>query len=495
MEPPASLRLPRVVYALAAGAFLLEMAVSARYGYHRDELYFIACFKHLSFGYVDQPPLTPVVAGIGNAVFRGSMVGFRIAPALAFAAMVILAGSMTRELGGDRFAQGFAALSVALTAEFLAGAHLVSPTIFDWLVWAAGLLAALRLLRTGNLRLWLLLGLIVGVGLENKWNAAFFAFGLVTGLLFTPERRLLRSRWVLAGGALALVLWAPDLIWQAAHGWPQFQVFSALQGDAAHNRAVYLPAQLLFVGLFLVPVWVAGLIWLFRNPAARRYRSLAWMYVVIITLFFLLGGKPYYPGGMYTVLLAAGAVPSARFLRDPRRRVFRPVPAIALLVVVAALLLPLALPVLPAKTLATVPLQKIDYDLGEQIGWPRFVATVAGVYRSIPAADRATAVILTSNYGEAGAIDRYGIRYGLPPASSGHNNYWLWGPPREPRGVTVAVNLDPGQLRRYFTEVRKVATFTNGLGVEDDEQGVSIYLCRGQRASWAAIWPSLRSYA
>lgn len=172
----------------------------------------------------------------------------------------------------------------------------------------------------------------------------------------------------------------------------------------------------------------------------------------------------------------------------------RPAPAIALIVVVAALLLPVALPLLPEKTLATVPVQNINYDLGEQIAWPRFVATVAGVDRSLPPAERPTAVILTANYGEAGAIDRYGPSEGLPAASSGHNNYWLWGPPREPRGVTIAVNLDPAQLRRFFSSVRKVATFTNGLGVANDEQGVSIYVCSGQREPWALIWPAVRSY-
>ena len=244
----------------------------------------------------------------------------------------------------------------------------------------------MRLLRTGDRRLWLLLGLIVGVGLENKWNVAFFAFGLVVGLLLTPQRRLLHSWWVLAGGALALAIWAPDLVWQAAHGWPQFQVFSALQQDAGHNRSVYLPAQFLFVGLSLAPVWIAGLVWLFRSPQARAPTApLAWMFVFILTLFFVLGGKPYYPGGTYTVLLAAGAVPVGRFLRDPRRRVLRPAPAIALIVVVAALLLPVALPLLPEKTLATVPVQNINYDLGEQIAWPRFVATV-GRCLSVPAA-------------------------------------------------------------------------------------------------------------
>jgi 4-amino-4-deoxy-L-arabinose transferase-like glycosyltransferase len=485
---------PWSVFAFAAGALALEIALSGRYGYHRDELYFIECSRHLAFGYVDQPPITPILAGIGNALFHGSLVGFRLLPAFAMSAMVVLAAFIARELGADRFAQGSAALAVALTPEYLAGAHLVSPTVFDWLLWTIGFLVTVRLLRTGNERLWAVLGLVLGIGLENKWNAAFFAFGLVTGLLLTPERRLLRSWWVAAGAGIALAIWAPNLLWQATHGWPQFQVFEALRGDAWHNRAVYVPAQIVYVGVLLAPVWVAGLVWLFRNPVGRPFRSLAWMYVVLIALFFVLGGKPYYPGGMYTLLLAAGSIPIARYLRDPARRILKPTVAIVTLVAVSGLLLPIALPVLPVRDLATVPVQNINYDMGETVGWPQFAATVARVYRSLPPIERRKAVILTANYGEAGAIDRFGSSLGLPIAYSGHNNFWLWGPPSKP-GITIAVNLDPSQLRPYFAEITKVATFTNGLGVQNDEQGIPIYMCRGQRLSWPRIWLALRDYS
>jgi len=488
------LKVAPTVYGLAGAAFLLEMAVSTRYGYHRDELYFIACAKHLAFGYVDQPPLTPILAGIGNFVFAGSLAGFRLIPALAMAGLVICSGLIARELGAGRFGQGFAALSVALTGEYLAGAHLVSPTIFDWLLWTVGFFLVLRLIRTGNLRLWLAVGALAGIGLENKWNILFFVFGLAIGLLATPQRRLLRSWWVLAAAVLALALWAPNLAWQASHGWPQLQVFSALNQQAAHNRAVFWPAQFIYVGLLLTPVWLAGLLWLLRNPAARAFRLFAWMYVAVMAVFFVLGGKPYYPGAMYTLLLAAGAVPAERYLRDPARRLLRPMVVVVALVIGAVALLPIALPVLPARVLATVPLQKINYDLAETIAWPRLVATVAGIYRSLPANERRSAVILTANYGEAGAVDRYGSQFSLPPAYSGHNNFWLWGPPHEPRGVTIAVNFSAAQLQPFFVSVRKVTTFTNGLGVQNDEQGAPIYVCSGQRESWAAMWPALRHY-
>jgi 4-amino-4-deoxy-L-arabinose transferase-like glycosyltransferase len=477
----------RVVSILAAAAFLLEMAVSARYGYHRDELYFIASARHLAFGYVDQPPITPMIAGVGNSLFHGSLVGLRIFPALAMAALVVLSAKIAAALGANRIAQGYAALSVALTGEYLAGAHLVGPTIFDWLIWAIASLVLIRLIKSGDQRLWLVLGLVLGIGLENKWNAAFFGAAMVLALALTPQRRLLRSGWAFAGGAITLAIWAPNLAWQAAHGWPQFQVFSSLSHDALHNRGVYLPAQIFYTSVVLTPVWIGGLVWLLRNPQAAPYRALGLMFLVVVTVFLALGGKPYYPGGMYTLMFAAGSIPTERYLHE------RGVPKLAL-VVSFALLLPIALPVLPAKTLAKVPLQKINYDLAETIGWPKFVSTVAGVYGALPRADRANTVILTQNYGEAGAIDRYGSTFGLPPAYSGHNNYWLWGPPRGTSSVTIAVNIDPPLLASFFTQVKQVATFDNGIGVQNDEQGAQIYLCTGQRQPWAQIWPAFRSY-
>ena len=491
---PDTYRRPRAVWMLATAAFALEMAVSARYGYHRDELYFIASARHLAFGYVDQPPITPLIAGSGNALFHGSLVGMRLAPAFAMAAMVVLAAKIAAQLGADRFAQGLAALSVALTGEYLGGAHLVSPTIFDWLIWAIASLVLIRLIKSGDPRLWLLMGLVLGVGLENKWNVAFFGIAMVLGLAVTPQRRLLMTGCAVAGGAMALAIWAPNLAWQASHGWPQFQVFSSLSQGAWHNRAVYLPAQILYTGFVLTPIWIAGLVWLLRNPAAAAYRALAWIYLIVVITFLVLGGKPYYPGGMYTVILAAGSIPVSRFLNDARRKVLKPAVVIAALIISVGALLPIALPLLPAKTLATVPLQKINYDLAETIGWPRFVATVAGVYRGLPGADRASAVILTQNYGEAAAIDRYGPALGLPHAYSGHNNYWLWGPPPGTVVATIAVNIDSARLTPYFSQVKQVVTFDNGIGVQNDEQGAPIYLCTGQKQPWAQIWPAFRSY-
>lgn len=234
------------------------------------------------------------------------------------------------------------------------------------------------------------------------------------------------------------------------------------------------------------------MIWSLRSPAARPFRPVALASVIVLQ--FVLGGKPYYPGAVYTFLFATGAVPIGRWLAAHRSRAGRAWP-FAVILAAAAVGLPISLPVLPARVLHTVPLQKINYDLGETISWPRQVSLVAHEYGALPAAVRARTTILTANYGEAGAVHRYGPGLGLPAAYSGANNFWLWGPPPAADTAAIAVNVDPGLLRREFAHVRMIATFWNGLGVDDDEQGVPVYLATGLKSSWARAWPAFRDYS
>jgi hypothetical protein len=483
---------------IAAAAFGLELAVSARYGYVRDELYFLAAGHHLAFGYVDQPPLTPLLARLGQLATGNTLVGFRVLPALALAGLILATAAMSRRLGAGRTGQIVAALATATCGEFLGATHELTTTTPDLVCWAVTLLLATRLLASQNPRWWLAIGAAVGVGAEAKWNIGFLVLAVAAGLAATRERHLLRSRYLLFGVLLAAALAAPDLAWQATHGWPNLEVFRALQGDAGANRISYWPAQIFFTGPALTPIWVAGLIWSLRNPAARPFRPLGIACAIAIAVQFVLGGKPYYPGGAYTFLFAAGGVAAERWLAARRLQGKTRLSASrlgAIMLVSAAIGLPIALPVMPARALHTVPLQKINYDLAESIGWPRQVALIAREYRVLPPAERARTTILAGNYGEAGALARYGPADGLPTAYSGHNNFWLWGPPPAADTAAIAVNVDPAVLRREFTHVRQVATFGNGLGVDDDEQGAPVYLATGLRSSWAATWPAFRHYA
>ncbi len=500
---PVSARAPRparlATGLIAAAAFAVEMAVSGRYGYVRDELYFLASGQHLAFGYVDQPALTPLLARLSVAVAGNSVVALRLLPALSLAAIVVLTAAMSRLAGAGRTGQVLAALAAATCAEFLGAAHELTTTTPDFFFAALTLLLVMRLLATGNPRWWLAIGACAGLAASAKWNIGFLVAGVGIGVAsFASSRPLLRSRYLLAGCAIAAALAAPDVIWQALHGWPNLDVFRALQGQAGHNRLVYWPAQVLFTGLALTPVWIAGLLWTLRSARARAFRPLAIGCAIVIALQFALGGKAYYPGGAYSFLLAMGAIPLEGWLAARPPLFSRIAPATAMgaaMLASAAVMLPVALPILPARVLHAVPLQKINYDLAESIAWPKQVALVARAYRALPESQRHRTTILTGNYGEAGAIDRYGPALGLPQVYSGANNFWLWGPPPAADTSAIAVNLDPAFLRREFAHVRRIATFWNGLGVSDDEQGVPVFLATGLKSSWVRAWPAFRAYS
>jgi hypothetical protein len=497
---PAAAPVPRLgIFLIAAAAVAVELAVSARYGYVRDELYFLSAGHHLAFGYVDQPPLTPLIARITSALTGNTLVGLRLVPALGLAVLVTASAEMSRLLGAGRRGQLLAALAAATCGEYLAGMHELTTTMPDFVFWAITLLLVTRLLASRDPRWWLAIGGCVGVGMEAKWNIAFLAVSLIAGFVLAPSARsLLASRYLAIGCAIAVVIALPDVIWQAANGWPNLDVFRVLQTQAGHNRATYWPAQLLFTGLALTPIWVSGLIWCLRGERARAYRPAAIACAIAILIQFVLGGKPYYSGGAYSFLLAAGCVPLEQWLarRGPLAGRIQPVALMTTAMIVSCVIIaPVALPLLPARALHTVPLQKINYDLAESIAWPKQVALIAREYQALPVAERGRTTILAGNYGEAGAIDRYGPGLDLPQGYSGANSFWLWGPPPATARNAIAVNLDPALLRKYFSHVRLVATFWNGLGVSDDEQGTQIFIATGLKAPWSRIWRAFRDYA
>ena len=316
--PPGGPAAPvRWIALIAAVAFAAEMAVSARYGYVRDELYFLEAGRHLAFGYVDQPPLTPLLARLSAAVSGDSLIALRLIPALALAGMVALTATMSRLLGAGRTGQVLAALATATCAEYVGAMHELTTTAPDFFFWTLTLVLVLKLLTTGDRRWWVAIGACAGVASEAKWNIGFLVAALAVGFVLSPARRLAASRWLAVGGVIAVALALPDLLWQAANGWPAFDVFAALQQSAGHNRAVYLIAQIIYTGLVLTPVWIAGLVWTLRNPAARRFRPVGIASLIVLVLFLVMGGKPYYPGGIFTFLLAAGSVPLERWLAAP----------------------------------------------------------------------------------------------------------------------------------------------------------------------------------
>jgi hypothetical protein len=377
-------------------------------------------------------------------------------------------------------------IATACCAVYLGAMHELTTTPADFVCWAAALLAVTKLLTSSDTRWWLALGGCAGVGMDAKWNIGFLVGALAAGFALTPAARpLLRSRSLACAAVLFAVLAAPDFVWQALHGWPNFAVFAHLQQQAWQNRALYWPNQALYTSIVEVPLWIGGIAWALRDA---RLRVVGIAAVTVIVAQFALGGKPYYPGGIYTFCFAAGA--TALVGRPWGRRAVT-------YVVAAAVSAVLSLPVLPAAALARFPVQKINYDLGEEIGWPSQVALIARVYDALPAAERSTATVIAGNYGEAGALDRYGPALGLPPVYSGDNDYWLWGPPpsRDTAAVVVANGSASGLLHRWFSSVRVAAVYRNGLGVSDDEEGAVVYVASGLRAPWTTVWPSFRNYS
>ena len=472
------------VWLVAAAGFGVEMAVSGRYGYVRDELYFLACGRHLAWGYVDQPALTPLLARLDAAITGNTLVGLRALPALGLAALVLLTVAMARAQGAGRGGQLLAAIATACCAEYLAAMHELTTTPVDFVFWAASLLAVTKLLASADTRWWLALGGCAGIGMDAKWNIGFLLAALAAGFAFTPAARpLLRSRYLAGAAVLFAVLASPDFVWQALHGWPNVAVFGHLQQQAWQNRALYWPLQVVYTSIVLAPLWVGGIMRALRDA---RLRVVGIAAVTVIVAQFALGGKPYYPGGIYTFCFAAGATALAG--RPLRQRAVSYVFAAAVSTVIS-------LPLLPAAALAQFPVQKVNYDLGEEIGWPSQVALLAHAYDALPAWQRSVAVVVAGNYGEAGAVDRYGAALGLPQVYSGANDYWLWGPPPPRDTVAVAINVAPALLRRWFSSVRVAAVYRNGLGVSDDEEGAVVYVASGPRSPWDAAWPSFRDYS
>jgi hypothetical protein len=481
------------VLGIAAALAALLIAFSDHYGYHRDELYFLVCGQHPAWGYPDQPPLVPLLARLMSSLDATSLVLLRLPSALASAALVAVTGLLARELGGQRAAQVLAAASISVAAVVLGAGHLLSTTTFGLPVWALVCWLVVRILRTGDNRLWLAVGLTAGVGLLDSDLVVFLLFAIVAGLAIAGPRRPLRSGWLYAGGLIALVMWLPYLLWQAQHGWPELAISRSIATGGSGTSAPrwqLLPQQLVLVSPYLAPVWVTGLVRLLRGPALRWCRALGVAYLVLVAVFLITGGKPYYLAGMFPLLLAAGAQPVVEWTRRGRSRLRRALVGAA--VVLSLTSLPIVLPIVPVGSVRHTPIVALNYDAGETIGWPAYIREIGAVYATVPPARRASTIVLASNYGEAGAVDRFGRADGLPAAYGVHNGFWYWGPPPASATAAVAVGFDRATLARVCGTLRLAGYLDNHVGVADDEQGAPVWVCSALRAPWPVLWPTLR---
>ncbi|MEV4602635.1 glycosyltransferase family 39 protein [Amycolatopsis sp. NPDC049253] len=456
--------------------------LSGGYGFHRDEFYYVAAGNRLAWGYVDQPPLTPALARLATSLFGDTAPGLRVVATLAGVATVVVLASLAREFGAGYAGQVITAVVTALSGYVLVVSHMLSTTTIDMLVWSVLGLFTVKLLKTGDHRWWLAIGAATGVGLLNKWLVPLLLLALGVSVFITGPRKVFRTWWLAAGAAIALAAVAPVLVWEARNGWPMVAFAGGIsENDGAENRLMFVPLQIAYLSPALVPVWIAGIVRLWKTP---RLRSLALAYPVLCVVLLALGGKAYYSLPLLMLLTAAGVQPALEwFARRRARRWWLAAAALG-----AAVSLAIGLPIVPAQALG--PVLALNKEQGEQIGWPGFVTTVADAWRQIP--EKANAVVFTSNYGEAGAIEHYGPAHDLPAPYSGHMSYADWGPPPDRIDGAVVLVGSFDRPARAFTGCREVAV--QDTGIDNDEQGTPVALCTGTTAAWSALWPSLRHF-
>lgn len=486
IPPPRPPFAGREVITVAASLVALLLALDFRHGYLRDELYFRLLRDHLNWGYFDQPPLVPLVAWMSTSVFGDTLWALRMPAALALGLFTVLIGLLARELGGGRGAQVLASTGAGTAPWPLGNGDMLVTNAFDLPVWIAAILFVVRALRRDG-RWWLVAGLTGALATYNKHLIVLLAGSLLIGLVAVGPRRVLANRWMWLGVAIAAVVAAPNLIYQIAEGFPQLTMAGALADDRGPGfRALFVPMQFIMIGPFLAALCVPGWMRLFRDG---RLRALAAAYPVCAVVVFVSGGRPDYFVGLLILLFVSGCVAvESRLARARWRRVLTG--AVALNALFA---LTVAVPALPLNVLVNTPIPDFNAKIRDSVGWPRFAEQVARVYHGLTPRDRARAVLLVGNYGEAGALHRYGPRLGLPAAYSGHNELHRLGPPPEGATVAVLVGMSGVPKSEIFGHCAPSGQrVDNGVGMKNAEQGREIFVCRDLKAPWSRLWPRLR---
>lgn len=496
-----------IVLSIAAAKLVFHLLIANRYGIFRDELYYLACSEHLDIGYVDQPPLIAFIAWIARHGFGESLLGLRFLPAVAGAATVWLTGKLTRELGGGVFAQALAALAAFAAPIFLLMHHWLTMNAFEPPIWVACAWCVVRAIDRNESRSWLWFGVLIGVGMENKYGTAFFAFAVVIALLLTPQRRFLVNRWIWIGAACSLVIFLPNLIWLARHDFPFLELMHNIRSthrDVVRGPVAFIADQAKLMNPILFPLWAGGLGWLFVSRHGSRFRILGWIYALLLVAFIVLKGKNYYLAAAYPMLFAAGAVAFENLSRSGMRW-SRPV-YLALVVIATCLLAPLSVPVFSPESYIRYqralgfeppkaenqPTGPLPQHFADEFGWEEMAREVGRVYNALPPEQRAKTAIFANSYGQAGAIDFFGAKYGLPKSISNHQNYWLWGP-RDYTGESVIVlGSDGTGDREHFATVEAVGKTDHPYSRRDEH--FEIFLCRGLNTTLQKLWPKTKKW-
>jgi len=486
---------------IAIADFAFHMAIAGNYGYFRDELYYIVAGQHLSFGYVDFPPMIALLAAIMNVLASDSLVSIHVIPAVAAAAIVFLAGKIASELGGGIKAQVLAAVAAMFSASF-AVASIFSIDVLDMLWWTILAYLLVRIIKRESKepKLWLIFGVVAGIGLMTKLTMAFFLISILVALLVV-KRSYLKSPWVWISAAIALAILSPYVVWNALNGWPTVDFFFHHGGLNGGGPVSFLASQILIAGFLGLPLAILGLYYFFRSKSGRPYAVLGMSFVILLIVFTLTNGKPYFIMGAYPFVFAGGAV-----LLEKRRWIWPSY--LTGIILVGALLAPVYAPVFPPKTFVTyyggltgaangASAQQnagaFPQYLGDRFGWDSMVATVAQVYNSLPTQEQAQACILTENYGEASALIFLGKSDNLPPVISGHNNYYLWGPGTCTGAVLIIIGYSPSQFQNSFRNITIAGNITCTYCMPS-EDNLPVIVSTGLNASTQSVWPSLKHF-
>ena len=497
-----------VLYVVAA-KLLLHLLTVARYGIFRDEMYYLACSRHMAWGYVDHPPLTVWIAWFSRVLLGDSPLGVRLLPILAGASVVWLAGTLAREMGGGRFAQGMAALAVVVVPIYLVAHTWLTDNVFEQLIWISCIWLVVRAINTGDARYWLWFGVFAGLGFENKYSIAFLLLGLLVGVALTPNRQFLKNRYLWLGILACAAISLPNLLWEIRNHFPFLELIHNIRmsdRDVVRAPAAFIADQAMIMNPVLFPLWLGGLVWLLAARDGRRYRMFGWTYLVVLIAFIALKAKNYYVAPIYPILFAAGAIGLERLGQGRRIGNWARGVYVALVIVVGALLAPFSVPVLSPegylryqKVLGFQPSESEHQENGplpqwfaDEFGWQEMVEKVARVYNSLPPEERVRTAIFSNNWGDAAAVDYYGPRYGLPQAISRHNSYWMWGPGNYEGSTIIILHSDGRGDREHFQSVQAVGRVEHPYSRRDEY--FDIYLCRGLKVNLEQAWPKLKHF-
>ena len=486
-----------IVLLIAVAMAALHLATNNRYGFHRDELQFLSDARHLDWGFVAYPPLTPFLERISLGLFGLSMVGLRLFSVIAQTAVIVVSGLMARDLGGGRLAQIMTALAAALSPLPIFEGTEFQYSSFDFLWWVLIAWFTIRLLKTENPRWWIAIGAAVGIGLLTKYSILFFIAGILGGLVLSGARRYLKSGWFWAGIALALIIFAPNFVWLVRHDFISYHFLQHIHArDVGEGRADgFIKDQfLLCVNLFAAPVWLAGLAYYLRD---RRYRMMAWMYLIPLALFFVGKGRFYYVSAAYPMLLAMGSVAFERWVAALPRwgRLTAQIVLFSGISIVGAFVCALLIPFATSGPIRDFAL-KNNGDLREEFGWDELVKTIAGIRDSLPPEQQSGVGILVGNYGEQGAVEMLGPAFHLPPPISMTNSAWLRGYPAQPPTTLIVVGFSQKSADRALTSCRLAGHNGNSQGIknEESEYHEDIFVCGPPRKPWPEFWKDYQAF-